>query len=180
MITKAIALAELLDDAIGSNKSNNGQAVPPRLSDRRNALDKALIESIGGSDKQAMRIFYTRHNARVYRFILCLIRNKTVAEDLVSDVFLDIWRQAAGFEGKSQASTWLLAIARNKVRSQLRRRSDHQLDEHSAESIEDPADDPEISMHKMARGAIVRKCLGRLVTRSSGGDESRLLSRQVD
>jgi hypothetical protein len=39
------------------------------------------------------------------------VPNETVAEDLLSDVFLDVWRQAASFEGRASVSTWLLAIA---------------------------------------------------------------------
>jgi DNA-directed RNA polymerase specialized sigma24 family protein len=47
-----------------------------------------------------------------------------LAEDLLSDVFLDVWRQAAKFEARSSVSTWLLAIARYKTLSPRRRRID--------------------------------------------------------
>ncbi len=43
---------------------------------------------------------------------LRLVRNEQIAEDLISEVFLDVWRQAGKFEGRSAVSTWLLAIAR--------------------------------------------------------------------
>src|SRR4029453_4231536 len=76
--------------------------------------DETLIELIADGDKRAMQVLYARHNVRVYRFILRLTGNQTLAEDLVSEVFLDVWRQAEGFESKSQGSTWLLAIAGSK------------------------------------------------------------------
>jgi RNA polymerase sigma-70 factor (ECF subfamily) len=44
-------------------------------------------------------------------FVLRLVRNEATAEDLISEVFLDIWRQAGKFEGRSAVSTWILSIA---------------------------------------------------------------------
>src|SRR5437588_9226417 len=103
--------------------------------------DEALIRLVADGDKRAMQVLYARHNVRVYRFILRLTGNQTLAEDLVSEVFLDVWRQADAFEAKSQASTWLLAIARYKALSALRRRTDEHLDDQMAANIEDTADD---------------------------------------
>jgi subtilisin family serine protease len=79
----------------------------------------------------------------VYRFVLRLVRNEATAEDLISEVFLDIWRQAGKFEGRSAASTWMLSIARFKALSTLRGRSEDELDDETAERIEDHADDPD-------------------------------------
>ena len=73
---------------------------------------EVLISLIADGDKRAMQVLYARHNVRVYRFIVRLTGNQSLAEDLVSEVFLDVWRQAEGLEWKSQVSTWLLAIAR--------------------------------------------------------------------
>ena len=74
-----------------------------------------------------------------------------------------MWRQAGKFEARVSRSndTWLLSIARNKSLSALRRRPD-QLDDNVGYAIEDPADDPETSMVKMNRSAIVRQCLSQL------------------
>ncbi len=121
--------------------------------------DEALIGLIAGGDKRAMQVLYARHNVRVYRFIVRLTGNTTLAEDLVSEVFLDVWRQAEGFEAKSQVSTWLLAIARYKALSALRRRTDEHLDDHMAETIEDTSDDPETMVNTKDRNSIVQKCL---------------------
>src|SRR6478672_13172969 len=75
------------------------------------ASDEALIKRIAGGDQLAMRTLYARHRIPLYRWLLRIVRNETVAEDLLSDVFLDVWRQAASFEGRASVSTWLLAIA---------------------------------------------------------------------
>jgi RNA polymerase sigma-70 factor, ECF subfamily len=124
--------------------------------------DEALIGLIADGDKRAMQVLYARHNVRVYRFIVRLTGNQTLAEDLVSEVFLDVWRQAEGFESKSQVSTWLLAIARYKALSALRRRTDEHLDDHMAETIEDTAEDPESMVNTKDRNSIVQKCLTQL------------------
>src|ERR1700726_4599321 len=76
--------------------------------------DEMLLESIADGGRSAMHILSSRHNVRVYRFILRMVRDATLAEDLTSQVFLDVWRTASQFEGRSQVSTWLLSIARFK------------------------------------------------------------------
>jgi RNA polymerase sigma-70 factor (ECF subfamily) len=124
--------------------------------------DETLIELIADGDKRAMQVLYARHNVRVYRFILRLTGNQTLAEDLVSEVFLDVWRQAEGFESKSQVSTWLLAIARYKALSALRRRTDEHLDDQMAATIEDTSDDPETVVNTKDRAIIIQKCLTQL------------------
>jgi RNA polymerase sigma-70 factor, ECF subfamily len=121
--------------------------------------DEVLIGRIANGDRLAMQVLFARHHVRVYRFVLRLVRDESVAEDLISDVFLDVWRQAGRFEGRSAVSTWMLAIARFKALSALRRRTDEALDEEAAEAIEDPSDDPEVALEKKDKSAVIRKCL---------------------
>ena len=56
---------------------------------------KCCWQSIAGGGRTAMHILYSRHNVRVYRFVLRIVRDTTMAEDLVSQVFLDVWRTAS-------------------------------------------------------------------------------------
>src|SRR5689334_3474340 len=62
--------------------------------------DNVLIRNIARGDKRAMQVLFARHNVRVYRFIARLIGDQAAAEDLVSEVFLDVWRKAGQFEGR--------------------------------------------------------------------------------
>jgi RNA polymerase sigma-70 factor, ECF subfamily len=121
--------------------------------------DEVLIGRIANGDRLAMQVLFARHHVRVFRFVVRLVRNETTAEDLISDVFLDVWRQAGRFEGRSAVTTWLLSIARFKALSALRRRPDEELDEETAGAIEDPSDDPEVALEKKDKSAIIRKCL---------------------
>jgi len=124
--------------------------------------DEVLIGRIASGDRLAMQVLFARHHLRVYRFVLRLMRDESVAEDLISEVFLDVWRQADRFEGRSAVSTWLLAIARFKALSALRRKPDQALDDEAAEAIEDTSDDPEAALAKKDKGAVIRKCLAGL------------------
>ena len=124
--------------------------------------DEALIGRIAAGDKLAMQVLFARHHVRVYRFVLRLVRNQTLAEDLISEVFLDVWRQAGKFEARSTVSTWLLAIARFKALSSLRKRSEEELDEEAAAAIEDPGDDPEVAVQKKDKSEVLRKAIAQL------------------
>ncbi len=109
-----------------------------------------------------MKVLYGRHHVRVFRFGLRLVRDEQVAEDLISEVFFDVWRQAGKFEGRSAVSTWLLAITRFKALSALRRKKDVELDEEVANAIEDSFDDPELAVQKKDTGNVLRRCLNAL------------------
>ena len=121
--------------------------------------DEVLIGRIANGDRLAMQVLYARHHVRVFRFVVRLVRDEGMAEDLISEVFLDVWRQAGKFEGRSAVSTWLLAITRFKALSALRKRKDAELDDETAHAIEDDADDPEVAVQKKDTGAALRKCL---------------------
>src|SRR6267142_5792085 len=98
--------------------------------------DEVLIGRIASGDRLAMQVLFARYHVRVFRFVVRLVRDEPAAEDLISEVFLDVWRQAGRFEKRYAVSTWLLAIARFKALSALRRRPDEELDEASAAAIE--------------------------------------------
>ena len=124
--------------------------------------DETLVAQIAQRDKHALQLLYSRHHVRIFRFALRFLNDEAAAEDTVSEVFIDVWRQAERFEGRSQVTTWLLAIARNKALSLLRRRSSEEVDDEVAEFIEDPSDNPEAAMLKSQRASVLQDCLTQL------------------
>lgn len=130
--------------------------------DMQGTSDEELISRIAKGDRLAMQVLFARHHVRVFRFVARLVKDDGLAEDLISEVFLDVWRQAERFEGRSQVSTFLLAIARNKAFSALRKRREDSLDDEVAGQIEDSADDPEVVVQKQDKGAALRACIERL------------------
>ena len=149
-----LALAALSKQVITAHAGESGSI--------REASDEALVGAIAGGDRRAMQALYLRHKVRIYRFVLRLVGDAALAEDIVSDVFLDVWRQADGFKAKSRVSTWLLAIARYKALSAQRGRSREQLDDGAAGAVADPADDAETILDRQDRSAIIRRCLSQL------------------
>jgi RNA polymerase sigma-70 factor (ECF subfamily) len=128
----------------------------------QSTTDETLIERIARRDQLAMRTLFARHQIRVYRFVLRLVRNEATAEDVVSDVFLDVWRQAGQFEARSAVSTWLLSMARFKALSAMRRRTTVELDADMMANIPDPADDPEVTLQHKSDAEVLRRGLSQL------------------
>lgn len=124
--------------------------------------DEALLARIGAGDQTALKALYARHSVKVFRFAARLLRDDARAEDIVSDVFIDVWKTAARFEGRSAVGTWLLTIARNKAISAMRRNRDQELDEEAAGQIADDSDTPETRMQKRGKSALLRQCIDRL------------------
>jgi RNA polymerase sigma-70 factor, ECF subfamily len=124
--------------------------------------DEILVERIAAGNKFAMQALFARHRTSMYRWLLRLVSNETIAEDLLSEVFLDVWRQAGRFERRSSVSTWLMSIARHKALSARRRRTEAQLDEKVAATVADPADDPEVLLQEKNRDELLRRALTRL------------------
>jgi RNA polymerase sigma-70 factor, ECF subfamily len=125
--------------------------------------DETLVERIAAGNKLAMQALFARPRTSVYRWLLRFVSNETLAEDLLSEVFLGVWRQAARFECRSSVSTWLLSIARHKALSARRRRIEGaELDEKIEATVADPANDPELALQEKDRSELVRRALMRL------------------
>jgi RNA polymerase sigma-70 factor, ECF subfamily len=143
-------------------RAGSAAASPAYAAGSETSSDETLIGRIAGGDQLAMRTLFARHRVALYRWLLRIVRDETLAEDLLSDVFLDVWRQAASFKGRASVSTWLLAIARYKALSARRRRIDAELDLRIASTIADPADDPEAALQKKNRSELLRASLASL------------------
>jgi RNA polymerase sigma-70 factor, ECF subfamily len=124
--------------------------------------DEALIAAIAAGDRAAMRILYNRHRVRVFRFAARLVDDTASAEDVVSEAFIEVWRQANRFEGRSSVSTWIMSIARFKALSVRRRRQEIELDEKVMETVADQCSTPEQILLETDRSAQLRACLSQL------------------
>jgi RNA polymerase sigma-70 factor, ECF subfamily len=147
--------------SIAFTRRGSATAVPAHAGGETSS-DEMLIARIVGGDRLAMQTLFARHRTGVYRWLLRYVGNEATAEDLLSDVFLDVWRQADRFQARSSVSTWLLAIARFKALSARRTRKDAELDETVEATVADPADNPEVVLEKKNRDALVRKALNNL------------------
>jgi RNA polymerase sigma-70 factor (ECF subfamily) len=137
-------------------------ASPARAVPTETPSDELLIRRIADGDQLAMRTLFARHRVAIYRWLLRLVGDEALAEDLLSDVFLDVWRKAATFEARSSVSTWLLAIARYKALSARRSQPHAELNDELASTVADPADDPELVLQKKNRAELLRQSLVKL------------------
>jgi len=84
--------------------------------------DAALLRRISQGDEDAMAEFYREHGQVVLAQVLLVTGERVLAEEIVQDTMLAVWRGAGSFRGESSARSWVIAIARRQTRDRLRRR----------------------------------------------------------
>ena len=84
--------------------------------------DLALVRRAGAGDRQAFDELYRRHVDAVFRRLTRLVGPVPEREDLVQQIFLDVFRALAGFRGDAAFSTWLHRVVVNVAYEHLRRR----------------------------------------------------------
>lgn len=120
--------------------------------------DRDLMARIANADAAAMKTLFAQHQLRVFRFVERILRNPAIAEELTNEVFLEVWRGARNFQGRSSVTTWILAIAHNRSLNVLRKRRELSWNEDDAAQIPDHQDDPEVASQKAGKSALLRKC----------------------
>ncbi len=126
-----------------------------------NPAEPELLRRVAAGDQQALRSLYVHHHARVYRFIGRLLSDTGAAEDVLAEVFLDVWQQAGRFAGRSSVNTWLCAIARNKALAHLRKYP-WPVDHGATAETADEVDSPEVSLQKADKSEKLKRCIERL------------------
>ena len=124
--------------------------------------DEMLLKGVAEGDKASMHIMFARHRTKVFRFIQRIVRNAAIAEDLVSQVFLDVWRSANRFENRARVTTWLFSIARLKALYSLREGKHEDIDQDNVAAIADTVDTPEVALDRKKTSAMLRSCIDKL------------------
>ena len=120
-----------------------------------------LLNQIASGDKAAFAGFYREMERPVYRFIASKLKDPHEAADLLHDVFMEIWRNADKFEGRSPVKTYVFGIAYRKVMDFFRKHGRVDLtDEFSDES--DDAPNPEACLAASQEADHLRFCLDQL------------------
>lgn len=129
----------------------------------KDAADKTLLEGVARGDQMALQRLFTRHNVRIFRFLMRITQNRATAEELLNEVFLEVWQHAGRYEGRSAPMTWVLSIAHNKAISRLRKKSevtgleDDEMPEQAALD-----DTPEEALQKDDKARAMRECIAEL------------------
>lgn len=100
------------------------------------ASDWSLLERIVRKDESALATLYDRYSGLVYSESLRILRDTGAAEEILQDLFLQIWRTAEKFDPqRGSLPGWLLVAARNRSISRLRRRDSRPNDELTETSV---------------------------------------------
>ncbi|MCX7750389.1 MAG: sigma-70 family RNA polymerase sigma factor [Candidatus Bipolaricaulota bacterium] len=82
--------------------------------------DRKLVAEVADGDARAFRELYNRYADRVFRYALSLLRDRHLAEEVVQETMVALWKGAGRFEGRSLVSTWIFGIARHQAFRLLR------------------------------------------------------------
>jgi RNA polymerase sigma factor (sigma-70 family) len=81
-----------------------------------------LLARAGVGDRAAFATLYDQTSSHLFAVVLRINRNKGQAEDVLQEVYVNVWRSASSFDAaQSQPLTWLTRIARNRAIDSLRR-----------------------------------------------------------
>lgn len=102
----------------------------------KNAADEAqLVEAIARGDQQALSQLYDTYTRLLYSLIIKIVKNQEVAEDILQEVFVQVWDKASKFDGnKGTVYTWLTTMSRNKSIDHLRSKTH----KNSSKNVSDP------------------------------------------
>jgi RNA polymerase sigma-70 factor (ECF subfamily) len=91
------------------------------------SLDATLARRLLQKDVEAFEQLYERHSRIVYALVLRILQQGSTAEEVVQDVFLQVWRNARHYdEQRGPFIPWLLTLARNRALDRLRLKSERQ------------------------------------------------------
>ena len=128
--------------------------------------DAALVRRLLQRDVSAFEELYDRHSRLVYALVRRILQQTTIAEEVVQDVFLQLWRNTALYDGSRGAFVpWLLTLARNRALDQLRLKSERQRRREDQTDELPPVvaiPDFEGSLDKKRRAVRVRELMGSL------------------
>jgi RNA polymerase sigma-70 factor (ECF subfamily) len=126
------------------------------------STEHALIKRIAEGDKQALAALYRQMERPLYRFIQSRLNDPFEANDILHDVFMEVWRSADRFEGRSKLQTWIFGIAYRKVIDRHRKAGRTSLTDVPDENIADDTESAESCVIAGQDAAQVRHCLSEL------------------
>lgn len=102
--------------------------------------DVDLLQRTAAGDRAAFEQLYRTHFRRLFGYIVRMVHDAALAEEVTSDVMVEVWKSAKRFRGASRVSTWMYGIARNKALSARRRPVAPTVDVEQAVELADSAD----------------------------------------
>lgn len=105
--------------------------------------DRQLLRQIAAGDRQALVELYERYQRTLFGYLRQLTPDYGLAEELLQDTLVAVWKSAHSFEGRSSVQTWLIGIARRQAHNTLRQRKLLFVDESELEGLVSTDSEPE-------------------------------------
>jgi RNA polymerase sigma-70 factor (ECF subfamily) len=124
----------------------------PGTTDLRSLADEDLMQLVQRGDPRAFELVYDRHSGAAFSLAYRMVGRGNVAEDVVQEAFLSIWRSGARYErARGSVRTWVLGIVHHRAIDQLRRSSVHDKRRASDEGLEERLESGERTDNEVAR-----------------------------
>jgi RNA polymerase sigma-70 factor (ECF subfamily) len=124
--------------------------------------EAALLQRVAGGDRDAFAELYRRLQRPLFGYLMKLVRDREMVEDVLNETLMEVWRQAARFEGRSSVNTWVFSIAHHRAVSRLRKKRETSLDEEQAAAIEDESPTPDVRAESSDMSRLLAKLMERL------------------
>jgi RNA polymerase sigma-70 factor (ECF subfamily) len=121
-----------------------------------------LLQRIAGGDRDAFAELYRRLQRPLFGYLMKLVRDREMVEDVLNETLMEVWRQAARFEGRSSVNTWVFSIAHHRAVSRLRKKRETALDEEQAAAIEDEGPTPDMNAESKDMSRLLAKLMEQL------------------
>ena len=121
-----------------------------------------LLQRIAGGDRDAFAELYRRLQRPLFGYLMKLVRDREMVEDVLNETLMEVWRQAARFEGRSSVNTWVFSIAHHRAVSRLRKKRETALDEEQAAAIEDEGPTPDVRAESNDMSRLLAKLMEQL------------------
>jgi RNA polymerase sigma-70 factor (ECF subfamily) len=139
--------------------------------DLRSLADEDLMQLMRRGNAAAFEVIYERHSRAAFSLAYRMAGSRGVAEDVVQEAFLNIWRSGARYErGRGSVRTWLLGIVHHRAIDALRRSFVHEKRRASDEGLEDrlePGERTDVEAARHEEAATVRAALQHLPAEQS-------------
>ena len=91
------------------------------LPESKQLTDANLLNAIARQDEQALASLYDRYRLILFGLLMRILRSREEAEDVLQEVFLQVWRRASDFDPqRGRPFTWLVTLARSRAIDRLR------------------------------------------------------------
>jgi len=131
--------------------------------------DTDLLRGVARGDEAALAAVYDRYRLILFGLILRILNDRPEAEDVLQEVFLQVWRRAGDFEeSRGRVFTWLVTIARSRALDRLRvLGSRARLADQVLANPAEIAGDASVDAARSEEGRVVRQALAELPTEQS-------------